>query len=198
MNPVNVLVYCDANDPELIDYQMLEADRALHTRIHVGPRIVMSDMWNVLALKAKADILMLAADDLLFRTPCWDVHVAREFAMYPDGIVMVYGRDGVSNKPSHPFVTRRWVEVLGHFTSGAFAADYADQHLADVARGVNRAVYLPELYIEHLHPYVGKGPEDQTFVERTERMGGDAMHHLYESLAHERTDDIAKLREAMA
>ena len=32
----------------------------------VGPRIVMSDMWNVLARKAVGDIFMLCGDDCVF------------------------------------------------------------------------------------------------------------------------------------
>jgi hypothetical protein len=35
-----------------------------------------------------------------------------------------------------------------------------------VARGVNRLVYRDDIFVEHLHPNVGKGPLDSTYQEK--------------------------------
>jgi hypothetical protein len=139
-----------------------------------GPRLVFSDMWNACYARASADVLMMAADDFVFRTFAWDALVLSEFARYPDQIVLVHGEDGIQGAAmgTHPFLHRRWAETLGYFSPPFFGRDFCDTWLSDLADRIGRRVYLPGLLVEHLHPGVGKAPWDATYAEKLAR-GGD-------------------------
>ena len=88
-NFVEIISYIDDDDKESLARAMQIA-----IRYFVGPRIIMSDMWNALIPHAAGDILMLAGDDCIFKTIGWDVMVEDAFADCPDKILLVYGDDG--------------------------------------------------------------------------------------------------------
>lgn len=187
--PVEVLAYVDDDDPHRDAYSKIG-----NARVLIGSRIVLSDCWNQLAAQARGDILGMAADDIRYRTPGWDTKIREAFAQYADRIVFVYGRDGIHDEKlgTHGFVSRRWIETVGYFTWPGFPADYADTWLHDVAKRIGRAVYLPDILIEHLHPIAGKADWDQTHQERLAR----ADHTIYRRLASRRAADARVLEAA--
>ena len=175
-------------------------DYPLPTRFVVGERCTLSDAWNRAAVEADGDVLMLAADDIRFRTPTWDILVEGSLGgLFPDGIGLVYGRDGHADRrmATMPFVTSRWVEVVGRFTAPYFVADYCDLWLHDVAERVGRAVFLPGLLIEHMHPSFGKGEWDVTHEERLERARRADLPTLWESTEWERASEAERLLAAI-
>lgn len=187
---VQVVAYLDDDDPELGAYR--GHDYPLPTGLVVGPRVTLSNAWNLAAARASGDVLMLCADDLRFRTPGWDVMVAGASS---EGACLVYGRDGHADErmATHPFVTRRWVDLVGRFTPPYFCADYVDLWLHDVAQRAGRAVFLPGLLIEHLHPSFGKGVYDRCHDERLARARGAGLPALWDSLEWERAAEAARL-----
>lgn len=189
--PVEVLAYVDDDDPS--DYSQVTG-----VRIVTGPRIVLSDCWNRLAAVADGDILGMGADDIRFRTPGWDEKVRAVFDGYADGIVFVYGDDGVHHGKlgTHGFVSRRWVETLGYFTWPGFVADYADTWLHELGQRINRIVYLPDVVTEHLHPVVGKAVVDATHRERLARAATADVAALWGRLSVQRVEDARRLEEA--
>lgn len=198
-DPVEFVFRCDENDPELsrIADQVENDD---HCIMLTGPQGVLSEMWNECYAVSSGSIVMQCGDDIIFRTPMWDKLVEQAFFGYPDGIALVYGNDCLqgANLATHGFVTRRWVNTVGHFTPSQFSSDYGDQWLFDVARGIGRTHYVPELVTEHMHPVAGKAEWDRTHQERLERHRRDNVAALYESLAAERQADIDALRKVMA
>lgn len=164
-----------------------------------GPRIVLSEMWNECAAKAHGDILWHGADDIRFRTPAWDLAVLNAFERHPDGIVLAHGRDGVHDAElaTHGFISRRWYETIGYFVPPYFVSDYNDSWLTDVADRIDRRVFLPGVYTEHMHPVVGKGPWDSTHQERMARHAQHDPGALYNTLAGEREVWAEKLRAVM-
>lgn len=165
----------------------------------VGDRIVLSEMWNHLVTEASHDVLMHCGDDIIFRTIAWDAHIVTEFERYPDGIVLVHGDDGYQHDriATHGFYHRRWVETLGRLVPPYFSSDYNDLWNTEIADAIGRRVYLPHVLTEHMHPSAGKAELDQTHVERLARHDRDNVAGLYDSLAHERVNDVAKLRLAI-
>lgn len=161
-----------------------------------GPRIVMSDMWNKCAVKARGEILMLSGDDCVFRTPGWDVAVETAFEDYPDRIVLVYGDDKLHGErmATHPFIHREWVNTVGRFTPPYFSCDWPDTWLHEVAKAIGRTVYLPGVVTEHMHPAAGKGEWDQTHQERSQRGARDDVNRIYTDKAPERAEEAALLR----
>lgn len=195
---IEVCVRIDSDDPRRYGY-IAETGYGLTTCITSGKRGVLANAWNDAAKIAGGDILMLAADDLRFRTKGWDTAVRQAVEHVGDRIVMVYARDGHADErmATHPFVTRRWVDVVGRFTAPYFEADYVDLWIDDVARQLDRAVFLPNVLIEHMHPSFGKGEWDKTHQERMARAKGLSLPSLWASCEDERKGEVERLRACM-
>lgn len=192
-NPIEIWGYLDEDDPAIDEY--LDTDTV---QFYIGPRITLSDCWNKLAQRATGQILHLAADDIRFRTPGWDSLVRNTFDEFKDKIAFVYGRDGIHDGKlgTHGFISRRWMETLGYFTWPDFPADFADTWLHDLALRIGRAVYLPELLIEHLHPIAGKAQWDRTHLERLRRAKETDLYARFAELTPQRIADAEKLEAA--
>jgi hypothetical protein len=163
----------------------------------IGPRITLSDMWNKCAAEATYDIWLQSDDDLKFSSQGWDTQVTDAFAAFPDKIASVYGRDGVHAPPAcatQQFLSRRWAEVVGYFVPPYFSSDCSDAWIYEVALRVGRAVYLENVFTEHMHPIVGKAEWDQTYKDRLERHQRDEVDKLYKELEPQRREDASKLR----
>lgn len=194
-------VYVDLDDPDVGAY--MEMTDALPFAMHltVGPPRAMSDLWNAALERATGEVLMLAADDLRFRSDGWDLDVLDEFERWPDRLVLVWGPDGNENgqKATHPFLHRRWVELFGRFTPPMFTADYCDLWLYEVAHGAGRDVFLPGLFVEHMHVSLGKSPDDETERRKVERQHQEPRPaEVWEATADERAADVALLLGAIA
>lgn len=195
-NPLDIefVFYVDDDD----DASAREANRLKTTTVR-GSRIVLSEMWNRCWEKATSDVAMHCGDDIVFRSPNWDLHVMQAFDRYPDKIVLVHGRDGYqdANLATHGFLHRRWIETLGYFVPPYFSSDFNDTWNTEIADAVGRRVYLPDVYTEHMHPVAGKGVWDQTHQERLARHSRDNVEQLYRDLLPRRLEDIAKLTNAI-
>jgi hypothetical protein len=115
--------------------------------------------------------IMLANDDIVFRTPDWDAEVLATFERFSDTIALVWGNDLCSGAPAHPFLSRTTCDLLGGVCPAGYYREFIDAHLHDVfrrlaRRGHARAVYLPEVIIEHLHFIAGKAAADEGYVHR--------------------------------
>jgi hypothetical protein len=196
--PIEFVCYVDSDDDS---YHEADFPGVIFVR---GPRIVLSNCWNKCAAVARGEIFCQGNDDIIFRTPGWDRMVEDAFASSEDKILMVHGSDG-SDKHNdsgsgkfapHPFVHRRWFEVLGYFTPPFFSSDYGDSWINDLANGIGRRQYLP-FVIEHMHFIFGKAETDSTTSERLTRHSADNVSKLYADLAPLRALDIEKLKAAM-
>lgn len=196
---IEVVFYLDEDDRDSIKVAYELAETRRHVEFTVGPRIVLSEMWNVCYRNASADVFMHCGDDIVFRSTSWDEAVLDVFGRHPDRIVLVHGNDLVwgPRLGTHSFLHRRWVETLGYCCPPYFSSDYNDTWLNELADRIGRRVYLPDVITEHMHFVVGKGPRDRTHEERIERHRRDGVDELYASLAPERVKDAEKLRAVM-
>lgn len=182
-----VLFYVDEDDlsfPQALPFPDTEAIR--------GPRLLMSKMWNHLAEAADGEILMIGADDIVFKTKGWDDHVRRAFAAFPDRLVFVHGDDGVYQEKfgTHGFLHRNWIDATGYICPPYFSADFVDTWWNEISNALNRRIYLPFI-TEHMHPLFKKAAFDQTHKDRLARLEGNQK--LYEELLAERKADFEKL-----
>ena len=143
---------------------------------------------------ATGNIIMFAADDIVFRTPQWDVIVQKKFDEYEDKILFVYGEDGYQKGRigTHGFIHRYWMELLGYVLPPKLASTYTDEWITELSERVGRRCYMPELLIEHLHPAVGKAPMDVIYTTRKE-VPGD-IGAFYKELEPDRIRDADKLK----
>lgn len=187
------------DDDDAASYEMVER---LDARSVVGPRIILSEMWNACWMQADedSDIFMHCGDDIVFRSEGWDSRVLDAFARIPDKIVLVHGRDGYqdANLATHGFYHRHWTDALGYLVPPYFSSDYNDLWHTEVADMIGRRMYLHDVYTEHMHPVIGKGTWDQTHNERLARHQQDNVKAIYNSKTHERLEDANKLRAAIA
>jgi hypothetical protein len=189
--------YVDGDDPTRNEIQSLQPQAfGVPVEVITGPRVVLSQMWNECYKLADADVLMQCGDDIRFRTRGWDTKVLSQFLRYPDRIALVHGQDGIQGDriATHGFLHRRWVNVVGYFVPPIFASDYNDLWLTEVADAIQRRIYLPEVYTEHMHPVAGKGPLDRTHQERLDRHNTQDCDRLWRDTAIERRVDADKLR----
>ena len=170
------MFYVDSDDTFTQHYLGALAKQDPRVRPIIGDRIIFSEMFNKIALQSTGDILFMTGDDIVMRTTDWDLIVEKEFSAVPDRLLVVSTRDGIQNEKiaTHSFIGRPWVDTLGYLTLGIFPGDYVDNWLTDVARGVNRLIYKEEIYVEHLHPNIGKGQLDATY---TDKFRQTAMHN---------------------
>lgn len=192
---LEMVVRIDEDDDSYDELRSRGARKQIHWV--VGERVKMSALWNDSYAAARGDdIFMHCADDIRFRTPAWDLHVETAFNRIDDRIGFVYGRDGGhdQNLGTHGFLSRQWIDTVGYFLPPYFSCDYADTWLNEVSEKIGRRVYVPEILTEHMHPSWGKGPIDQTHVDRFERDLADNNTALWHELAPVREEWVAKLR----
>lgn len=186
---IEVVVYVD-NDDVGYDY------RLPRLRYNRGDRIILSQMWNKCHEIALGPIYGHMGDDIIFRTPGWDVMVKDAFRKFPDRIAFVYGDDvsgnGV-NFGTHGFIHKRWIDTVGYFVPPYFSSDYNDTWLNDVSSLIDRHVYV-DMKTEHMHFVFGKGEKDKTHEERLARHSNDRVDEIYAGKKQEREADAAKLR----
>lgn len=186
-----------AAEPEVIFYQDEDDETVLEVgdcRVIRGPRRTLSACWNECAKVATRDILMVGADDIVFKTKGWDTIVEEAFAKSTDKILMAFGDDGAwgDRLATHPIVHRKWFEAIGYITPPHFSADYCDTWIYEIAQAINRKVYLPFVN-EHLHPVWNKAEMDATYQDKYQRLEKDEVGEKYKALAPERQADIDKL-----
>lgn len=181
-----------------------EDDESYKSYPHYGPQIiarrgVLSDAWNDGARLADGDYIMMAADDLIFRTGGWDTLVEKAFQTLPDGIGLVHVNDGFQNEriATHPIITRQWYQTVTYLCPPYFTADYNDVWLHEVADAIGRRLYLPDVLVEHMHPDAGKSDFDIVYQEQRARRDNDNVAGVYESLADIRGRWVRRLQGAM-
>lgn len=163
------------------------------------PDHIYSNLHNLCASKAQHDILMGAADDIVFRTLGWDDLVRQEFEKLDDKIAYVYPNDGAHgvNLGTHGFFHKKWFETLGYLSPPIFTIDYSDNYVMDVARGVGRAIYLPNVLVEHMHWSFGKSEVDQTALEGCRRRQQTDNQRIFLESSQLIRTDITKLKKVM-
>ena len=192
-NRSEICVYVDWDDTSYA----LE-DFRTDAKMFFGPKEILSDYWNVLAKNATGEILMLCADDLVFKTQHWDLIVEDAFAKVGDRIILVYGDDGKNgnNFATHPAISRKWVQTLGHMTGSGFSSGFADTWMWDVASKVQRIQYVPIL-TEHKHWLFGKAEKDEVYEQATQAYYRDNPEEKYKEREAERVEDARKLWAVM-
>ena len=165
-----------------------------------GKRKKLPQIWNEIVEMARFDIVMMCADDLRFRTTRWDDEVRAVFEQWPDRIGMVYTDDGIHGQKlaTHSFVSKEFIQAVGYYLPPNLTGDFVDNWLHTLAVSIGRAAYLPRVYIEHLHPIVGKAPMDDTYGYRLTGDGPPKAQEEWKKVlaSGEIEKAIGKLRKA--
>jgi len=187
----------DSDDPDLHKYQ--ETATTL-TQVEVLEVIggYMSAALNEAAWKAASDPTVEAVgfmgDDHRPRTPGWDT--AYLTALREMGVGIVYGDDGLQSEalPTQCAMSASIVRTLGWMCPPALRHLWIDNFWLDLGKGAGCLRYLPEVFVEHMHPYVDKAVMDAGYerVNSLEMINADRT--AYERYADEElARDIEKI-----
>jgi hypothetical protein len=142
----------------------------LQTTRLVRRRSTMGVMTDVCYRASSGRHVMLANDDIVFRTPGWDNVVLDALTRHDDGVAFVWGNDDFTGGPTHPFLSRTTCELMGGVCPTAYDRLFIDVHLYNVFRklkalGHDRLQFLPEVLIDHIHADAGKETGDDTYFK---------------------------------
>ena len=172
---VEVILYVDEDDP---GSHHLDSENVRVARI-VGPVMSMGAYNSACLERARGDIVILANDDMVIRTPGWDNRIAEMDADFADGIYLAYGNDLFKKRGlcTFPILSRRTCELLVEPYPAAYQGAFIDVHLFDIFKrlqhaGFERIRYLDDVVFEHLHYRTGKAVFDETYKRRG-RFEGD-------------------------
>ena len=196
-NLVEILLYFDLDDMSIIDI-----DQYRNTvKVFRGPRTWISNAQNFLYCHAEGEILMTAADDMVFRTKGWDDEILAAFNNISDRIALVFGNDlgtHAGRIATHGFFHRNWIEALGTWVQPGRGSLW-DLWATENARKLGRLVYLDNLIIEHVHYRQSeiKAAFDNTYSFVRSMNASFRPENTYKKLKRERRIDRILLAEKM-
>ena len=177
------LFYLNEDDTTLEKYKDL-LDEKHYT---VGPNQSTCYSWNLMARKAKHDIVMLMGDDVQIQTQGWDNIIVNEFNRYQDKILMVVPSDGRMkgtlkydmdepnlwpDKPlpaAHFAVHKNWINTLGYLAPPFFWHWHVDSYTQKVARKLGRCLYLPTVVFKAKKMFDDTGKQVRTHLNINNR-----------------------------
>jgi hypothetical protein len=107
--------------------------------------------------------LAFMGDDHLPRTRGWVGRYLTELREMRTGIV--YGNDGFQGAklPTQWAMTADIVRALGRMVPADVEHMYCDNSVMDLGRAAGCLRYLPDVLVEHMHPFAGKGKLDDGY-----------------------------------
>jgi hypothetical protein len=169
----------------------------------VQERLRLAGTLNTLATAAaregKYKAIGFMGDDHRPRTRGWDAAFSTALDALETG--MVYGNDLIQGAalPTAVAMTADIIAALGYMVPPGLVHLYIDNAWLSLGEGLGRIRYLPEAVIEHMHPLVGKAPDDDRYREVNAEQQYLADRRAYENWVHGGLDqDLMKLRALLA
>lgn len=190
----------DLDDPDLGRYLKAVAEVA-DGRVTVesvkGGRMAAALNETAVAVAADPSVEAIGfmGDDHRPRTVGWDA--AYLSALREMGAGIVYGDDGLQHEalPTQCAMSSSIVRTLGWMCPPVLQHLWIDNFWRDLGNLAGCLRYLPDVSIEHMHPYVGKAEMDEGYVRVNALEMIDADRGAYEVYAAERlAADAEKVR----
>ena len=146
---IEILFYVDFDDESFPNIDKFSPQ----VKVFKGPRTWISNAHNFLYSLCHGEIVMTAADDMVFRTNGWDSEIYESFEAIPDRIALVFGNDlgtHAGRIATHGFFHRNWIETLGTWVQPGRGSLW-DLWSTENARALGRLLYLENVIIEHVH-----------------------------------------------
>lgn len=192
----DLVLVADSDDPEIQGYRDVveltrhpDTEECLVRLIEMAAWMPMVHKLNMVA-KDLAEgwgteepywALAFAGDDHLPQTIGW---AARYLTVLHElGSGMVYGDDGYQGRKlsTEWAVTADVVRALGRMVPAPVEHMYCDNSMMDLFNGAGALRHLPEVRVEHMHPYAGKAQTDAQYQRvnhrdqfRTDRLAYEA------------------------
>lgn len=156
----------DDDDPLLGEYKLITKYER-HAALFVAPApSTMVATLNAAALRYAPGAYALAflGDDHRPRTVGWDAVYLRELRQLGSGFV--YGDDLFQGQmiPTQIAMTSDVVQALGHMAPPCLTHLFVDNYWMDLGKAADCIRYLPEVIVEHEHPFAGKADMDPGYA----------------------------------
>jgi hypothetical protein len=203
INNVNLYFGIDDDDPtkEIVEKIAKAIPFVKIIPIHnEGKFIGINRIWNILAENCNDEIFGYIGDDMIFRTPDWDVEILKEFnkeTCPEDKIKMVHCWDGFQGEKLsvNAFTHRKYYEIMGYFCRPEFLINYSDSWMHEHFKAFNRIKYRADIYIEHNHFVFGKREKDKTSERMLSNNHDKISDALWSVLRKTQAQDIQKLSQ---
>jgi hypothetical protein len=200
INNVNIYFGVDKDDPtrDLI-YKVSKAIPCVKI-VDIdnnGEFIGLGKMWNICVDNCNEEIISMIGDDMVFKTPNWDLEVIKEFSdnCPDDKIKAIHCNDDChgAKLAVNLFCHRKYAEVIGQFMREEFKINWVDQWLHQVFNAFGRLKYRGDIMIEHRHWVLGKDTRDRTADRMAVADVNKISDKLWHDLVDERIKDVEKL-----
>jgi hypothetical protein len=162
-----------------------------------GQFIGLGKMWNICVDNCNEEIISMIGDDMVFKTPNWDLEVIKEFSedCPEDKIKAIHCNDDChgAKLAVNLFCHRKYAEVMGQFMREEFKINWVDQWLHQVFNAFGRLKYRGDIMIEHRHWVLGKDTRDRTADRMAVADVNKISDKLWHDLVDERIKDVEKL-----
>jgi hypothetical protein len=200
INNVNIYFGVDKDDPtrDLI-YKVSKAIPCVKI-VDIdnnGQFIGLGKMWNICVNNCNEEIISMIGDDMVFKTPNWDLEIIKEFTddCPEDKIKAIHCNDDChgAKLAVNLFCHRKYADVLGQFMREEFKINWVDQWLHQVFNAFGRLKYRGDIMIEHRHWVLGKDTKDRTADRMAIADVNKISDKLWHDLVDERIKDVEKL-----
>jgi hypothetical protein len=159
--------------------------------------IGINKIWNLLYPHAKNDILGYIGDDMIFKTPNWDIEIVKEFKEgFADKIQLVHCYDGHRTRDEicvNAFLHKKYTEILGYMCREEFLINWSDQWMYQTFKAFNRIKYRPDIHIHHNHWIYGNRKQDNVANRMLSDNKDKISDKLWYELTDQRVEDVKKL-----
>lgn len=185
-----IVFLVDTDDPTREDYP------AEHTHLQQPTGC----MGGALRLGTDPAVLLdatsvgMVGDDNRFRSEGWDLALDGWLAEHPG---IAYGDDGFQHErlPTAWWMSRAVVDEFGLADAG-LKHFYMDNWAKELGEGAECLGYLPEVFIEHLHPLAGKAKDDAIYGRSRRWIASDKSTFVRWQRGTRRRD-VARLRRLL-
>lgn len=167
----------DADDDTFREYEHLPMLTYEHEGGGMGPPL----NAGALDVASKCDIIGFIGDDHRFRTRGWDKTITEALASMGGGVA--YGDDLAQrhNLATQVFISSPVVVALGWMALPGAKHLWLDNTWMTLGSGMNRLMYVPQVVIEHIHPYFGKAEWDEGYARANASEVIDHDRAVYEA-----------------
>lgn len=168
-----VYVRLDHCDPHIEELKSLAWPDTFN--IVIGPRQGMKSALQEMFLNYPNESWYgFLADDLLPKTPNWDLKVievaGNKNISYPNDL----GKKGKRDLPTHPCVGGDLVRAIGWFGFPATYHFYLDTIFRYIGQNLNNIHRLEDVIVEHMHFGRGKSQLDEIYQQSQAKMRSDS------------------------
>jgi hypothetical protein len=185
----------DADDPDIGAYARAVYGLPGDVRVTPTPGTMVKALNAAAADLGRTFAVGFMGDDHRPRTVGWDSRYLE--ALHDLGTGIVYGDDLLQGEriPTQVAMTADIPRALGYMAPPTLTHLFVDNFWRDLGRNAECLRYLPDVVVEHLHPYAGKAEWDAGYL-RVNTSGmyakdADAYNAYY--LKHY-ADDVAKVK----